>query len=134
MAARPQFRPPAPKYRPPQPKAQANRPRRHFAEHSRFPYLMAMLAKEGQKHQGTTSHATTTISRVIGPRSAPIPRRIAIKTRVIRNRPIQKHILDTCIIQSWKKSPWEKLSLPVCFLLTNIPPLFYLILELLIHL
>ena len=70
----------------------------------------AMQAKEAQWDQGTTSHASTIISWAIGPRNVPIPRRIAIKTRVIRNRQILKHVLDTCITPLLKKFLQERLS------------------------
>ena len=30
---------------------------------------------------------------------------MAIKTRVIRNRPILRHVLDTCITQLWEEVP-----------------------------
>ena len=98
-----------------------------------MPYPREMEGKEAQQDPGAISHASTIISWAIGPRSAPILRRTTIKIRAIRDRQILKHVLDTCI-RPLLKFLWERLSPPVYFLLTNIPPLFYLILELLIHL
>ena len=98
-----------------------------------MPYPREIEGKEAQQDLGAINHASTVISWAIMPRSVPIPRRTAIKTRVIKSRSILKHVLDMCITLLLKKFLQERLPQLVCFLLTNIPPLFYLILELLIH-
>ena len=108
--------------------------KRCFIRRSPLPYPRGMEGKEAQQDLGAISHASTIISWVIKPRNAPILRRTSIKTKAIRDRQILKHVLDTCITPLSKKFLQERLSQPVCFLLKNIPPLFYLILELLIHL
>ena len=108
--------------------------RRCFVRRSPLPYQRGTEGKEAQQDPGAISHASTVISWAISPKSAPILRRTAIKTREIRGRQILKCVLDTCIIPLLNRFLRERLSPLLCFLLTNILPLFYLILELLIHL
>ena len=107
--------------------------RRCFVRRSPLPYPKGMEGKEAPQDPRAINHASTVIKWVIGPRNAPI-RRTIIRTRVIRDRQILKHVLDTCTTPLLKRFPQERLSPLVCFLLTNIPPLFYLIQELLLHL
>ena len=89
--------------------------KKYIARLSPLPYPMELLAKEAQQGQETTSRATTAIRWVTGPKSVPILRKVVIKVRVIKGKPMLRHARGMCIILRWRKFPWERLLPPVCF-------------------
>ena len=114
-----QFRPPTPKFRTPQKKTQPNQQQKVY----RKAFTIA-LSKENPwqgSSIGPKSNQPCFYCNQIGhgPGNALIPRRVEIKIKAIRNSPMLRHALGMCTIQLWRKFPWEKLLLLVCFFSPN---------------
>ena len=105
------------------------RTRRYIVRPSPLPYLRVALDKVAPTFHLAVCHARTITRLAIGQEIALIPRRTTT-----RSKATQMDVRDMCTIPPWKRFPLVKLSRLVCFLWIIILQLFYLILELHIHL
>ena len=98
VAVRPQFRPQHLTLGLPRRTPRLADLRRYFTRHSPLPCPRVTQAKEAQQGQEVTRHASIAIRWATGPKSAPILKRVVIRIKATKSKPILKHVLGMCIV------------------------------------